>query len=83
MVMICDYYLVRPRLGQHDVSKHQPDTINWAGVISVIAATILAHYVLNRVIPIEFFTSVVTVAILYPVLRLYVLRGPEASTASG
>ena len=83
MVMICDYYLVRPRLGQHDVSEHQPDTINWSGVISVIAATILAHYVLNRIVPIEFFTSVVTVAILYPVLRLYVLRGPTASTASG
>src|SRR5690606_24935595 len=25
MVMICDYFIVRPRLGQRDVSAHQPD----------------------------------------------------------
>ena len=82
MVMISDYYYVRPRLGQNDINAHQPDNVNWAGVISVVVATILAHYVLNRIITIEFFTSVVTVAILYPILRLYVLRGPAAAAAS-
>ena len=82
MVMISDYYYVRPRLGQHDIDAHQPDNVNWAGVISVVVATVLAHYVLNQIITIEFFTSVVTVAILYPVLRLYVLRGPAAAAAS-
>jgi cytosine permease len=70
MVMICDYFIVRPRLGQHDVSAHRPDAINWSGVISVVVATILAHYVLNRYQPIEFFTSALAVLILYPTLRL-------------
>ena len=73
---------MRPRLGQHDIDAHQPDNVNWAGVISVVVATVLAHYVLNQIITIEFFTSVATVAILYPVLRLYVLRGPAAAAAS-
>jgi cytosine permease len=72
MVMISDYFIVRPRLGQTDISTHEEVNINWSGVISVITATILAHYVLNQYQPIEFFTSAATVLILYPVLRLFV-----------
>jgi cytosine permease len=71
MVMICDYFIVRPKLGQSDINSHEADNINWSGVISVIGATILAHYVLNQVQPIEFFTSAATVLVLYPLLRLY------------
>jgi cytosine permease len=72
MVMICDYFIVRPRLGQTDISKHEEDIINWSGVISVIVATILAHYVLPQYSPIEFFTSATTVLVLYPLLRIFV-----------
>ena len=74
MVMISDYFIVRPILGQSDISEHQEDTVNWSGVISLIAATILAHYVLNKVQPVEFFTSAITVLILYPTLRLITKR---------
>ena len=74
MVMISDYFIVRPILGQSDISEHQEDTVNWSGVISLIAATILAHYVLNKVQPVEFFTSAITVLILYPMLRLITKR---------
>jgi cytosine permease len=77
MVMICDYFIVRPRLGQKDISSHRDDMINWSGVISVVAATVLAHYVLNRYQPIEFFTSALTVLILYPSLRLLTNRTSE------
>jgi hypothetical protein len=43
----------------------------------VIAATVLAHYVLPPWQPVEFFTSAVTVLILYPALRLLTARkGP-------
>ena len=74
MVMISDYFIVRPILGQSDISEHQEDTVNWSGVISLIAATILAHYVLNKVQPVEFFTAAITVLILYPMLRLITKR---------
>jgi cytosine permease len=74
MVMICDYFIVRPRLGQTDISAHQPEMVNWSGVISVVVATILAHYVLNQYQPIEFFTSALTVLVLYPTLRLVAFR---------
>ena len=80
-VMICDYYFVRPRLGDTDVSAHVPDNINWSGVISVVAATVLAHYVLPGIMPIEFVTSVLAVAILYPLLRLFVFT-PARETAA-
>src|SRR5690606_16015480 len=74
MVMICDYYLVRPRLGQVDVGNEEEENVNWSGVVSVIAATVLAHYVLAPWQPVEFFTSAVTVLILYPTLRLLTVR---------
>ena len=71
-VMICDYFIVRPRLGQADIDAHEADIVNWSGVISVIVATLLAHYVLNEYQPIEFFTSALTVLVLYPALRMIV-----------
>ena len=80
MVMICDYFIVRPRLGQRDIRAHEEDVINWSGVISVVAATILAHYVLNRYQPIEFFTSALTVLVVYPTLRLLTYRGQRPRT---
>jgi cytosine permease len=81
MVMICDYFLVRPRLGQTDISAHREDAVNWSGVVSVVAATVLAHYVLNDWQPIEFFTSALTVLILYPTLRLLSKGRAGAPTA--
>jgi cytosine permease len=74
MVMISDYFIVRPKLDPSDIGAHCSDAINWSGVISIVVATILAHYVLNRYQPIEFFTSAVTVLILYPTLRLMTHR---------
>lgn len=71
MLMITDYFLVRPRLVKQSGGTDIPDdVVNWSGVISVVVATILAHYVLNEYQPIEFFTSVLTVLIVYPLLRL-------------
>ena len=80
MVMICDYFIVRPRLGETDINAHVPDNVNWSGVISVVAATILAHYVLPGILPIEFLTSVLAVLILYPLLRLFIMKPGKAPT---
>jgi cytosine permease len=71
-VMVVDYYFVSRRVG----SGHQvePELINWAGVITTLAATVLAHYVLVKIIPIQFFTSLAAGFIVYPILRLTIFR---------
>lgn len=71
-VMIIDYYFVSPSVGVR--SGDELETVNWAGVISTVAATVLAHYVLNKIIPIQFFSSLVVSIVLYPTLRLTVFR---------
>jgi cytosine permease len=70
MLMITDYFIVRPRMGLSSDNETVNEAVNWSGVISVLVATILAHYVLNQYQPIEFFTSAITVLIVYPALRL-------------
>lgn len=73
-VMISDYFLVRPKLGQQNTKVFGADNVNWSGVISTILAVVLAHYVLNNIIPIEFFTSLFVSLIVYPLLRIYILK---------
>jgi len=70
MLMIVDYFIVRPKLGQSNPAPGTDDTVNWSGVISVVAATILAHWVLAPYQPVQFFTSAIAVLIIYPALRL-------------
>jgi len=74
MLMITDYFIVRPRLDAQKAPADQAELVNWSGVISIIAATILAHYVLNEYQPVEFFTSALAVLIIYPLLRLTTKR---------
>jgi cytosine permease len=77
-VMIADYYVVSRRLGTGH--RAQPEWVNWAGVITTIAATVLAHKVLITVVPIQVFTSLAAGFVLYPLLRLTVFR-PRAADA--
>ncbi|MDR2155242.1 MAG: purine-cytosine permease-like transporter [Burkholderiaceae bacterium] len=74
-VMIADYYFVTPRLRSSD--EDEPELINWAGVITTIAATALAHNVLIKVMPIQIITSLLSGFVLYPLLRLTIFR-PKA-----
>ncbi|MEL0584117.1 MAG: cytosine permease [Candidatus Thiodiazotropha sp. (ex. Lucinoma kazani)] len=69
-VIIMDYFVVAKRVGESD----QVEQINWAGVISLVTAVVLAHWVLKPWQPIEVLSSIATVAVLYPVLRLWLLR---------
>lgn len=69
-VIITDYYLVAPRLPAAVVTG----TVNWAGVVAIVAAVLLAHFVLRRWMPVEVLSSIAGVAVLYPLLRLGVLR---------
>lgn len=71
-VMIVDYFLVSRQFGSGCVGA--PEDVNWAGVITTVVAAVLAHYVLNKIVPIQFFTSLAVSFVLYPALRLTVFR---------
>ncbi len=73
-IMIADYYIVRKRQLNIEEEIQKNEIVNWAGVITVVLATVLAHYVLPSVIPIEFLTSLGVSLIGYPVLRLLVFK---------
>ncbi len=69
-VIIMDYYVVAPRLG----AGAARGAVNWAGVLSIIAAVLLAHLVLRPWMPVEVLSSLACVVVLYPLLRLTALR---------
>lgn len=71
-VIVADYFIVRPRLGNSMAATDE--AVNWAGVITVIAAVVLSHEVLNHVVPIEFFATLLICLIGYPLLRLTLFR---------
>ena len=77
--IIADYYFVGRRLGS---TIDEPDAVNWAGVIAILFAVFCAHWLLGPYQPIEVFTSVVCVAIVYPALRLTVFRPVAAVSRS-
>lgn len=64
-IILSDYFLVSCRC-----TESTTPSINWSGVSTTIISFIAAHYVLNTVIPIEFFTSLICAAVLYPLLRM-------------
>lgn len=73
-VMIGDYFIVRPKLKQQDTNIFGFEGVNWAGVSTTLLAVILAHYVLDKLIPIQFFTSIIVSLVFYPLLRIYLLK---------
>lgn len=69
-IMIADYYIVR----KNGVLKYKAEDINISGIITIIVATILAHYVLNSIISVEFITSFGISIILYVFLRKFIFK---------
>ena len=52
--------------------------MNWAGVISVVVGAVVGSVLSETgVTPLGFVVSLVIVLVLYPILRLYVLRAPK------
>jgi len=86
-VIIMDYYFVSPRLaagdghaghddtGREDASREgNGESINWSGVIAIITAVIVAHFVLRDYFRLEVLSSILCVVCVYPLLRLKLLR---------
>ncbi len=78
-IMMADYFIVRPWLGQQDTARFGAEPFNLAGLVTLIAAYLLAHYALVPVIPVEIVSALLVSAALYPLLRIAVLRprGPQ------
>ncbi|MFK9092002.1 purine-cytosine permease family protein [Bacillus salipaludis] len=70
-IVIIDYYWVK-KITHREVGAHVSDTVNIAGVLTLIIATILA--LTTNFIPMPFVTSTIISIILYPLLRLYVFK---------
>ncbi|MGR8023288.1 hypothetical protein [Burkholderia cenocepacia] len=71
-VMIVDYFFVSRITGRLPASKQE--SVNWAGVGTTVIASTMAHFMLNQIVPIQFFTSLGISVVLYPILRLTVFR---------
>lgn len=81
-VIIADYFIVRPQQRKQGTEPKTVDACNFAGVATTVIAFVLSHWVLNTIVPIEFVTTVTVCLIVYPVLRLWVLR-PSLSLVGG
>ncbi len=77
-VVIVDYFFVARRLPRQRLAED----VNWAGVISIVSAVILAHWVLKHWMPVEVVTSIASVSVIYPLLRLGVFRPDQAVLSS-
>ncbi|HLF29456.1 MAG TPA: cytosine permease [Xanthomonadales bacterium] len=73
--IILDYYFVRHRLKPGGETA----AVNWAGVIAILAAVYGAHWLLRPYQPVEVLTSLLLVTLIYPGLRLTLLR-PRGQT---
>ncbi|WP_337821482.1 cytosine permease [Amycolatopsis sp. A1MSW2902] len=70
-LMIVDYFVVRRR---RPAGPGTVERVNWAGVLSLLAASALAEtLVLSGVTRLGFLVAIATTAVLYPALRLTVL----------
>lgn len=73
-IIIADYFVVRPKLSPALTEVNRQEAFNWAGIVVCAIGFVLAHYVLNSVIKIEFFTAVIFSMLAYPPVRLLMLR---------
>jgi cytosine permease len=73
-IIIADYFIVHPKLTESQLNFNKAESFNWAGIFVCAAGFFLAHYVLNAVIKIEFFSALIFSVIAYPPLRLMSLK---------
>ena len=72
VIMVADYFIVQKQ--SDDLHSVEGEAYNWAGIITLVFGTVVAM-LFQKQLPIPFVTSSVISLILYPVLRIYVLKG--------
>lgn len=75
-IMLADYFIVRPRL---TLAEPDREALNLAGLVALASGFIAAHYLLVRWNPVEFLSAVVVSSVVYPWLRLGILRPRDAA----
>ena len=74
-VIVADFFVVRHLAPPADDHIKAPiESINWAGVVTVIVAVLASHYWLNRFVPVEAVVTIVISVVLYTVLRRTLFR---------
>ena len=68
-IILADYFIVARR---HPAAA--TPSVNWPGVATAVISFVLAHYVLNTLISIEFFTSLIGALVLYQLFSRVVPR---------
>lgn len=79
-VVVMDYYVVARRLPRPP--EGASEAVNWAGVTTLVAAVLIAHLLLRRWLAVEALGALACVAVLYPLLRLTVLRPATAGNGA-
>lgn len=74
-IMIADYFIVRRWLVYEKALSGHNQQVNRAGVITIVSAFILSHFVSNTIIPVEFVTAIIVSLSLYLLLRIYWRQG--------
>ena len=80
-IIVADFYVVKTWLGKE--SKTIPDkaeSINWAGIVTLIISVGLAHYLLADIVRVEAVMTRVLSMIIYPILRTTVLKPAPRDT---
>ncbi len=73
-IMLSAYCVVHFTRGDQVHMAREPDTIDWAGIATMLLAFITARLLLVDLFPVEALTAFVTAFVLYPIFRLYLLK---------
>jgi len=74
-IIVADYYVVKTWLGKEPTAiPERAESVNWAGIVTLIASVCLAHFVLAHFVQIEAAMTLFLSMLIYPVLRTKVLR---------
>ena len=76
-IILVDFFIVTPLMEKKSHSSLKTESINWAGVITILSSVILAHYVLTDIIVIEVISAGLIVVMFYPLLRMTVFSPIE------
>jgi len=74
-IIVADFYIVKTWLGKEAKAiPEKPESVNWAGIVTLIASVGLAHFVLANFVRIEAVMTLFLSMIIYPILRTTILR---------
>ena len=82
-IIVSDYYIVKKFLRKESLTlPDEVENVNWAGVITLVVSAVMAHYVLVGWMPIQALSTLVISILLYPPLRIAVLKPRGTAVAA-